>query len=127
MEGRKMAIPYHEPVTELSREARDIHRALSTVVEELEAVSWYHQRADVTGDEDLKAILIHNRDEEIEHAAMGLEWLRREMPEFDEQLRTYWFTSQPITQIEEAAEGHTDEPAAEAGPSTDLQIGRMNR
>ena len=121
-----MSIPYHEPVTELSGEAREIHRALSTVVEELEAVSWYQQRADVTGDDDLKAILIHNRNEEIEHAAMGLEWLRRRMPEFEEQLRTYLFTLQPITEIEDAVEGHGEESGGDQNRS-DLQIGKPGR
>ncbi len=89
-----MALTYHEPVSELSAETREIHRAIATLDEELEAVDWYHQRIAVTGDEDLKAILVHNRDEEIEHAAMALEWLRRKMPGFDEELHTYLFTSQ---------------------------------
>ncbi len=96
-----MTSAYHEPVSELSNEAREIHRAIASTIEELEAVNWYNQRADVTGDSDLEAILRHNRDEEIEHAAMALEWLRRRIPKLDEQLRTYLFTSDPITQIEE--------------------------
>jgi uncharacterized protein len=102
-----MALAYHEPPTELSAEARDIHRALSSTIEELEAVAWYHQRAEVCADEGLKAILLHNRDEEIEHAAMGLEWLRRRIPKFDEQLRTYLFTSGPIHALEEEVTGVT--------------------
>jgi hypothetical protein len=120
-----MAIPYHEPTSELSAEAREIHRALTTLVEELEAVDWYQQRVDVSGDEDLKAVLVHNRDEEIEHAAMTLEWLRRRIPKFDEQLRTYLFTSQPITQIEDASEGEADQPGAEAGRRDDLGVGKL--
>ncbi len=100
-----MALAYHEPPAELSAEARDVHRALSATIEELEAVAWYHQRAEVTPDAELKAILLHNRDEEIEHAAMALEWLRRRIPKFDEDLRTYLFTSGPIHAVEEAATG----------------------
>jgi ferritin-like protein len=119
-----MALSYHEPTTELSAETREIHRALTTLVEELEAVDWYHQRVDVTDDDDLKAILVHNRDEEIEHAAMTLEWLRRKMPKFDEELRTYLFTSQPITQIEEGAEEETEAPAPEVG-GDDLGVGKL--
>ncbi len=86
----------------LSQEAQEVHRALASLIEELEAVDWYNQRADVTQDEGLKAILLHNRNEEIEHASMALEWLRRKMPNFDKELRTYLFTSAPITQVEEA-------------------------
>ena len=116
-----MAIPYHEPTTELSAEARDIHRALTTLVEELEAVDWYHQRADVTGDDDLKSILIHHRNEEIEHAAMALEWLRRRIPEFDAELREFLFTTKPIAHGEE----ETSEPATDAPASGDLKIGKL--
>ena len=124
-----MAIAYHEPTSELSSEARDVHRALSTLAEEIEAVDWYNQRADVTGDAELKALLIHNRDEEIEHAAMALEWLRRRMPKFDEQLRTYLFTSEPITEVEEAAEqGEKNEGSAAHRPGGhDLAIGSLGR
>lgn len=92
---------YHEPVSELSEEARDVHRALVSLIEELEAIDWYHQRVDVTPDESLKAILLHNRDEEIEHAAMTLEWIRRRIGKFDEELHTYLFTDGPITEIED--------------------------
>jgi hypothetical protein len=99
-----MALSYHEPTAELSPEVREAHRALASLIEELEAVAWYHERADVTTDEQLKAVLLHNRDEEIEHAAMMLEWLRRRIPKFDEELRTYLFTTAPITEVEENAE-----------------------
>ena len=119
-----MALTYHEPTTELSAETREIHRAIATLVEELEAVDWYHQRVDVTGDEDLKGILVHNRDEEIEHAAMALEWLRRKIPKFDEELRTYLFTSQPVTKIEDSAE-EEHEPPAETRSSDDLGVGKL--
>jgi ferritin-like protein len=120
-----MALTYHEPTTELSAETREIHRAIATLVEELEAVDWYHQRVDVTGDETLKGILVHNRDEEIEHAAMALEWLRRKMPKFDEELRTYLFTSQPITQIEDSAGEESETPAAKTRGSDDLGVGKL--
>ncbi len=96
-----MTSAYHEPVSELSDETRDVHRALRSLIEELEAVDWYHQRAQAATDDELRSIVIHNRDEEIEHAAMAMEWLRRKMPEFDEQLKTYLFTEGPITEIEE--------------------------
>jgi uncharacterized protein len=92
---------YHEPVNELKSEDRNIVRALASLKEEIEAVDWYHQRAASAEDDDLKSILIHNRDEEIEHAAMILEWLRRTIPAFDDELRTYLFTDEPITGIEE--------------------------
>ena len=92
----------HEPYEDLSPETRDMHRAIISLMEELEAVDWYQQRADVTPNADLKAIMEHNRDEEIEHAIMTLEWIRRRSPKFDENLRTYLFTKGPITGVEEA-------------------------
>lgn len=87
---------YHEPIDELSDETRDMHRAIVSLMEELEAVDWYNQRVDVCKDEDLKAILAHNRDEEKEHAAMVLEWIRRKDPKFDGELRDYLFTDKEI-------------------------------
>ncbi len=86
----------HEPLAELSDEARDMHRALVSLIEELEAVDWYNQRVDACRDPALRAILEHNRDEEKEHAAMVLEWIRRRDPAFDRQLRDYFFTDKPI-------------------------------
>jgi len=94
-----MGTTYHE--SDLSAEARETHRALTSMIEELEAVDWYNQRADVTGEESLRKILEHNRDEEVEHFAMTLEWLRRRFPAFDEELRTYLFKEAPVTEIEE--------------------------
>ncbi|MCO6511360.1 MAG: hypothetical protein J5I65_11275 [Aridibacter famidurans] len=87
---------YHEPVEELSDETREMHRAVVSLMEELEAVDWYSQRMDACKDEALKKILRHNRDEEIEHAAMTLEWIRRNNKVFDEQLREYLFTDGEI-------------------------------
>ncbi|NCS64918.1 MAG: ferritin [Hydrogenophilales bacterium CG03_land_8_20_14_0_80_62_28] len=87
---------YHEAVEQLSAETRDMHRAIVSLMEELEAVDWYNQRVDACGDPDLRAILAHNRDEEKEHAAMVLEWIRRRDPRFDKELRDYLFTDKVI-------------------------------
>ena len=97
---------FHEPVDRLSEATMDRHRAIQSLMEELEAVDWYDQRVDATNDESLAAVLAHNRDEEKEHAAMTLEWLRRRDPQLDKHLRTYLFTDPtPIPEVEEAAEG----------------------
>ena len=87
---------YHEKWDELSEHAKDVHRALESLKEEIEAVDWYHQRVEVARDQELRAVLAHNRDEEIEHAAMMLEWLRRNMGAWDDELREYLFTDKPI-------------------------------
>lgn len=87
---------YHEPIGELSDETRDMHRAITSLMEELEAVDWYNQRVDACQDAGLKAILAHNRDEEKEHAAMVLEWIRRQDSTFDSELREYLFTDKAI-------------------------------
>ena len=90
------SVGYHEPVDELSDETRNMHRAIVSLMEELEAVDWYNQRADVCKDQELKAILAHNRDEEKEHASMLLEWIRRNDPRFSKVLKDYLFTDKPI-------------------------------
>jgi ferritin-like protein len=87
---------YHEPYELLSDETRDMHRAIISLMEELEAVDWYNQRIDVCKDDELRKILIHNRDEEKEHAAMTLEWIRRRDKKFDEELKEYLFTDDVI-------------------------------
>jgi ferritin-like protein len=87
---------YHEPLEELTDETKDMHRAITSLMEELEAVDWYNQRVDACKDSELKAILAHNRDEEKEHAAMVLEWIRRKDPRFDKELKDYLFTDKPI-------------------------------
>lgn len=92
---------YHEPFDQLSEEGKNYARALNSLKEEIEAVDWYHQRVEATDEEHLKAIMVHNRNEEMEHAAMTLEWLRRNMPGWDKHLRTYLFTEGDITEIEE--------------------------
>lgn len=90
------SVGYHEPIEELSNETRDMHRAIVSLMEELEAVDWYNQRVDTCKDEELKAILVHNRDEEKEHASMVLEWIRRKDLTFSTQLKKFLFTEKPI-------------------------------
>ena len=96
---------WHEDYDKMSEQALNFSRAVKSVQDELEAVDWYNQRAEATKDEQLRRILLHNRDEEIEHAMMGLEYLRRLSPVFDKHMRTYLFTEGDITEIEEKAEG----------------------
>lgn len=88
---------YHEPVDRMSAQTLDFHRAVPSLIEELEAVDGYHQRVDACPDPALKAILAHHRDEEIEHASMALEWIRRVNPVFDRELRVARFKDGPIT------------------------------
>ena len=109
MEGRLHLLPamasegLHESADQLRPETKDMHRAIVSLMEELEAIDWYNQRVDVAGDADLRAILAHNRDEEKEHAAMVLEWIRRRDDAFDGHLRTYLFSAGSITGREQAA------------------------
>lgn len=95
---------YHEPYEQLSGSTLDMHRALISLVEELEAIDWYGQRAEVTNDAELRRVLLHNREEEIEHAMMNLEWIRRNDPKFDATIRTYLLTDVPIVEIEERSQ-----------------------
>lgn len=95
----------HEDEAKLSPSTIDRHRAIVSLMEELEAVDWYDQRVDAAGDDELRAILAHNRDEEKEHAMMVLEWLRRNDATFDEMIRTYLLKSGSIIGHEEAATG----------------------
>jgi ferritin-like protein len=90
------SVGYHEPVDQLSEETRDMHRAIVSLMEELEAIDWYNQRADACTDPELKAILAHNRDEEKEHASMVLEWIRRRDPRFSKELKEYLFSDRSI-------------------------------
>ena len=112
---------YHEPVELLNEKTRNITRAINSLKEELEAVDWYDQRVEASSDEELKAIMAHNRDEEIEHACMTLEWLRRNMDGWDEELKTYLFTSGPITSIE----GQEQASDAPSNSGNGLNIGKM--
>jgi ferritin-like protein len=125
---------YHEPLEELSDKTRDMHRALVSLQEELEAADWYNQRVDACKDGELRAILAHNRDEEKEHAAMLLEWLRRNDPLMDAVLKTYLFSSGAITEVEasttagEGASGsvNSDKPAGPTPPRlTVLTVGSL--
>jgi uncharacterized protein len=95
---------WHEDYSKMSDEALNFSRAIKSVQEELEAVDWYNQRAQATKDQQLRRILEHNRDEEIEHAIMGLEYLRRTNKVFDQQMRIYLFSKGDITEVEEQAE-----------------------
>jgi len=112
-------MPYTEPYDALDEKTRDISRAITSLKEEIEAVNWYNQRVHTTTDPELKAIMAHNRDEEIEHAAMTIEWLRRNMDTWDEELRTYLFTSGSITALEDG------EAALESKPGSSLGIGTL--
>lgn len=96
---------WHEDYASLSEHAKNFSRAVKSVQEELEAVDWYNQRAAATQDAQLRRILEHNRDEEVEHAIMGLEYLRRVSPVFDKHMRTYLFTEGDILEIEEKDTG----------------------
>jgi hypothetical protein len=98
---------FHVPVEKLSDRTKQLHYAISSLMEELEAVDWYYQRADDTPDAELKAVLLHNAHEEIEHASMVLEWLRRNDKEFDEKLREYLFQEGSIVGREHAIEGQS--------------------
>ncbi|HEY5756090.1 MAG TPA: ferritin-like domain-containing protein [Steroidobacter sp.] len=109
----------HESAKVLRPETIDRHRAVSSLMEELEAVDWYDQRIDAATDEELKRILAHNRDEEKEHAAMVLEWLRRKDPKLDEHLRTYLFTKKSVLDVE-----HGEENESAAGNGC-LNIGSL--
>jgi len=123
-----MSGTYHEPAQELAGEVRDVHRALASLIEELEAIDWYHQRASLTDDGELRSIVEHNRDEEIEHAVMALEWLRRRLPKFDEELRTYLFTSGPISGLEEGGGAESEQTGESAEPRQgSLGIGSLRK
>lgn len=106
---------FHEAEESLTPETRDIHRAIVSLQEELEAIDWYDQRVSATSDPSLAGVLAHNRDEEKEHAAMTLEWLRRHDPVLDRHLRTYLFTSGEITEIEAQAESEVADDGPGAG------------
>ncbi len=108
---------YHEPIDQLDTGVIDRHRAIRSIMEEFEAIDWYDQRVAATDDPSLASVLGHNRDEEKEHAAMTLEWLRRHDPVLDRHLRTYLFTEGDITEIEAEAERGGD-----TGPG-DLGVG----
>jgi uncharacterized protein len=113
----------HEDPTRLGPEAIDRHRAIVSIMEELEAVDWYDQRALATDDAELRAILAHNRDEEKEHAAMALEWLRRHDEALSAHLRTYLFSDGSI--VGQEAAGKTAAQATEPLSDGSLSIGSL--
>jgi ferritin-like protein len=108
----------HERSEELTAQTIDIHRAIVSLIEELEAVDWYNQRAEACKDAQLQAVLRHNRDEEIEHATMTLEWIRRHVAKFDETLKLYLFTKGDITAIEEQEEADKPKEGKEDSKTT---------
>jgi ferritin-like protein len=113
----------HEDAELLRPETIDRHRAWTSLQEELEAADWYDQRVDAANDTELKEILAHNRDEEKEHAAMVLEWLRRRDPKLDEHLRTYLFTEGSVLELEDEATSGDPAPAAAAPAATSGSLG----
>jgi len=115
---------FHEPAEELSKATREYRRALNTLQEEVEAIDWYQQRIDPCEDEQLRKILEHNRNEEMEHACMTLEWLRRNQPGWDEQLRTYLFSEGDILEAEAKATGKSS--GAKGGKNEGLGIGKID-
>lgn len=110
---------YHEDA--LPERVKDNHRAIVSIMEELEAVDWYDQRVAATGDPELAGILAHNRDEEKEHAVMTLEWLRRRDTKLDTMMRTYLFTEASVLEVEKASEA----PAIPPVPQGSLGIGSL--
>src|SRR5690242_3242409 len=115
----------HEDPDVLQPYTIERHRAVVSIMEELEAVDWYDQRVDASKDEELRAILAHNRDEEKEHAAMVLEWLRRHDAALDEKLRTYLFTDKPILSLEGQAEGKAEGTDGSPEDEGSLKIGSL--
>jgi ferritin-like protein len=112
----------HEPIESLRPETIDRHRAITSLMEELEAIDWYDQRVDATSDPDLRRVLAHNRDEEKEHAAMTLEWLRRHDAVLDRQLREWLFTDRVIG-VDAGGDGD-DETASDTAAPT-LGVGAL--
>ena len=115
-----MPIAWHGPFEQLKPETRDMAMAIQSLMEELEAVDWYGQRMDLAGDDELRGILEHNRDEEKEHASMLLEWIRRRDPKFDAPLKTYMFTSSDIIGIEHSQS--ENKPASEPAPHMPVTV-----
>jgi len=115
----------HENEQSLKPGSIDRHRAIVSIMEELEAIDWYDQRVDAATDAELKGLLAHNRDEEKEHASMMLEWLRRRDPKLDEHLRTYLFTNKSLLEIEAEAEGKDGGEGSSSASDGSLRIGSL--
>ena len=107
----------HAPRERLTKATISLHQAITSLMEELEAADWYRQRADDCEDAELREILLHNMREEMEHAAMLLEWIRRNNADFAGHMKTYLFTKLPIIDVEKIAEGKA--PAGGAGGGGD--------
>lgn len=121
---------FHEPRELLTQKTMDMHRAIVSLIEELEAIDWYQQRAEACADPALREILLHNKNEEIEHALMTLEWIRRHDSAFDANARVYLFTEQPITTIEGKNEvsGNSGEVPSDSSSSRGcLAIGSLKK
>jgi len=114
----------HEDAKTPGPQVIDRHRAIASLMEELEAVDWYDQRVAATSDDELRAVLAHNRDEEKEHASMVLEWLRRQDPALDRNLRKYLFTETPLSALIAAEKA---EPPSPVAPGGHLGIGDLRR
>jgi ferritin-like protein len=114
---------YHEREDLLSEDTKNMHRAIVSLKEELEAVDWYQQRAEGCTDDELKGVLLHNKNEEIEHAMMVLEWIRRHDATFDTNIGTYLKAAGPILAVEKKQEaGGGGSPGT---PSPSLGIGSL--
>jgi hypothetical protein len=119
---------YHEPIELLSEETKNMHRAIVSLKEELEAVDWYQQRAEACSNEELRGVLVHNKNEEIEHAMMNLEWIRRHSGVFDANIKTYINAKGPILAVEKqqaASEGGAGGGSGPSSASTSLGIGSL--
>lgn len=114
---------YHEPLELLSEDTRNLHRAIVSLCEELQAVDWYHQRAEACSDDELRAVISHNENEEIEHAMMNLEWIRRHSSVFDANIKKYLGSTGSIVAVESAGGGAAS--AASASPGVGLGIGSL--
>ncbi|MGO8859360.1 MAG: encapsulin-associated ferritin-like protein [Acidimicrobiales bacterium] len=113
----------HEPGSLLDEATVDHHRAMTSLCEELEAIDWYDQRVKATADASLAAVLAHNRDDEKEHAAMTLEWLRRRDPALDDNLRRFLFSTEPITEIGAVGTSAESQSAGTPAPSATGSLG----
>ncbi len=119
---------YHEPIELLSEATKNMHRAIVSLKEELEAVDWYQQRAEACSDDELRGVLVHNKNEEIEHAMMNLEWIRRHSEVFDANVKTYINSKGPILAVEKAqaaSEGGAGGSSTPSSTSNSLGIGSL--
>ncbi|MGB4408098.1 MAG: ferritin-like domain-containing protein [Sphaerochaeta sp.] len=116
---------YSEPYDAIDEKTRDISRAISSLGEELDAIDWYNQRVNTTTDQDLKDVMAHNRDEEIEHAVMAFEWLRRNVAGFDENMKTYLFTEGSLLEVEGQATGAEGSTAPADPKAGGMSIGNL--